>query len=773
MAKTQHFGLNHFGAEGRLSDEGHKFTSRDRILLDAILHSIATHDHRPVSAGGGVLAGPPAGIYLELVVSTTGGTLPAGRDYYYKFSYVDANGNETEASSALLVSTPDLITPPETQNLTTATTGGSLAPGTYKYALAFYQAAGGVTTAPNLSSISIPFGTGTNTVTIPLPTLPDDADGWKIYRKGPGDLEYWLLDTVAAGPLEYVDDGSISPDCTQKRPLANSTNSTNSVTIDLPPSELPLDTRIVAWRIYRTQTPGAYPVNSLVATVVETTTEGGADLVTTYVDEGSALSLGVPLGQTAIPPSPPQLDAGDIFDLLGGRLPAVLAPLGVRAFNMLLPGTLAVKDYHQFVPPHDMLVERLDAFFLTAPTGLTAATNFITVRVSDNASENAVQKIWTDAETADEIQAIYNTATSGTFTLSDGVDTTAAIPFDALAADIETRLEADITSIVDVTVSGSGRINDPWVVTFVNPAATNLVQLTAVDTLVGGSTFITTVRDGSNGGTFTIGDGTTTTAAIAFNALAATVETRLEADLASIIDVTVTGAGTVADPWVITFLNPGGQPVPLLIVFDDIALNGNAFVEEVTRGFGPTQVDLVIDQNQAGHFWQSPTTDFGTQEAETAPATGGTQVSDQVALNDVAMELDTQNEENYWNVGVLEAGEYVARFWIADPDVSASFDIEVVDDHLGVPVLMESRSIAPERPVYTPAYEVYFTSTGVEDIFLVTTKTDAGVGRVRVDKYAYEAVLPVLHGGSNVTVEVLVTGAPTTNGADLQISLWH
>lgn len=771
MGKTQHFGLNKFGADGRLSDEAYKFSQKDRDLIDALFFTLMNHDHRLTTSGA--IEGPPANVFLDLTVSTSGGTLPAGRDYYYKFSYIDSNGNESAASSAAIVSTPDPIVAPTTQTLSTATTGGTLDPGTYKYAMAFYQDAGGITTAPNISSITVPAGTSTNTITIPLETLPDDADGWKIYRKAPGDLEYYLLDTVASGPTEYTDDGTTSPDCTKKRPTSNTTNSTNSIDIDLPASELPLNTAITAWNIYRTSTAGFYPANSLLASVVDTTTEGGADLVTTYTDTGGALNLGIPLQQTAIPTPPPQLDARDIFDSSSERLPSSLAPLGVHSFNLLMPGTLAQQTYHQFQPPHDMPVERIDGFFLTAPTGLTPSSDYLTVRFQDDATQNEIQSLYNDAIEEDEIQRLYNNATTGTFTLSDGVDTTSSIAYDALASVIETRLEADIASITDVTVTGSGTSNDPWIITFVDPGSTDVSQLIPVDSFGGGeSSTITTLVQGNDGGTFTLSDGTDTTSGIAYNAAAATVETRLETDIASITAVTVTGSGTEADPWLIEFVNPGGQDVDELIV-NDTNLNGFSYLEEETEGYGITTVDFVIDQNQQSHNYQTPATDFGSQEAEESPATGGTQVSDTLALNDVAMELDAQSEENYWNVGTLEAGDYRARFWVADVQKTASFDIEVVDDHLGTPSTMASESLTPARSVYTPHYELKFTSTGSEDIFFVVTKTDTGTDAVRVDKYEYVLDLPTLKGGSTVTAEVIVTGSPTTNGDDLQLTLWY
>ncbi len=864
MGRTQHLGLNKFGAEGRLSDEGHKFSLRDRDLIDSLIQSLLLHNHAPVQ--GDSLVGPPSGTAPTLTLGTTGGILLAGRDYYYKVAYVDINGNETEAGAAGLVSTPDALTPPESQVLITADTGGTLVAGTYKYAMAFFQTAGGVTTAPNTDTIVIPTGTSTNTVTIPLPTLPDGADGWNIYRKGPGDLEYWFLVAVASGPTQYVDDGSINPDCTSRRPTANTTNSTNKITIDLPAGYLPLDSRITGWRIYRTSAAGSYSSNSLVATVVETTTEGGADLVTTFVDVGEALSQGIPLIQTAVPAPVAQLDAALAFLVDSDRLPAALAPPGVRAFNLLLPGTLAVQDYHQFVPPHDMFVERLDAFYLTAPTGLTPITDFLTVRVADDATQDEIQSLYNDAVTQNEIQQLYNNATQGTFTLSDGTDTTSAIAFDALASVLKTRLEADITSITTVNVSGSGTQNDPWSIEFVNPGAQDITLMIVADSGMGGgeSSTITTTVEGSDGGTFTLSDGTDTTSGIAFDAASSVLKTRLEADITSITTVTVTGTGILSDPWLIEFDNPGSQDLAMLIV-DDALLNGISLILENTKGFGITEVDLIIDQNQAGHFFQTPTTEGASQEAETAPAAGGASVSDTLALNDVAMELDAQNENNFWQVGLLSPGEYVFKFWVADTDQTSTFVVRtneltvetqslhnnsstgdftitfqgqttaaiswnesaanlkaalellsniitvsvtgigtagdpwkidfdnpagnvdeittndagmdgtstIATDTAGTSVVLDSLSVATGRPVYTPEYELFVTLDGTEIVQLEVEKTDTGVDRVRVDKYEYEALLPVLNGGSNCTIEVLVTGTPTTNGDDLQLTLWY
>jgi hypothetical protein len=316
MGSTTHFGLSKFGPEGRLTDEGSKFTLKDRETIDALLWTFANHDHQSTGQVD-ALVGPLPNSYPLLELGTNG-VLAAGRDYHYKFSYLDADGNETAASITATITTPSALGPPPVMLLSTATTGGTLVAGTYKYALSYYQASG-ETTAPNIATIIVPAGTSTNTITITLSTIADGATGWKIYRKGPGDQEYWLLDTQAAPAATYVNDGSVSPDCTKRRATTNTTNTANSVVVTIPPAELPLDTRVTSWRVYRTSIAGVYESQSLVSTVVETTTEGGSDLVTSYEDVGGTLGIGIPLGQSAVPPVVPQLDASRAFSLDGGR----------------------------------------------------------------------------------------------------------------------------------------------------------------------------------------------------------------------------------------------------------------------------------------------------------------------------------------------------------------------------------------------------------------------------------------------------------------------
>ncbi len=65
---------------------------------------------------------------------------------------------------------------------------------------------------------------------------------------------------------------------------------------------------------------------------------------------------------------------------------------------------------------------------------------------------------------------IWHDHNSGTFTISDGTDTTApALVFNITAAALETQLELDFASITDIHVTGDGSEDDPWTIEWVDP----------------------------------------------------------------------------------------------------------------------------------------------------------------------------------------------------------------------------------------------------------------------------------------------------------------
>ncbi len=84
------------------------------------------------------------------------------------------------------------------------------------------------------------------------------------------------------------------------------------------------------------------------------------------------------------------------------------------------------------------------------------------------------------------------TATGGTFTITDGVDTTDPIAFDASAATIETRIQDDLAAFTDVVMSEQGGI---IFITYVVPNHSPTLSLN-VGLLTGGTATLTATQDG-------------------------------------------------------------------------------------------------------------------------------------------------------------------------------------------------------------------------------------------------------------------------------------
>ncbi len=106
----------------------------------------------------------------------------------------------------------------------------------------------------------------------------------------------------------------------------------------------------------------------------------------------------------------------------------------------------------------------------------------------------------------------------------------------------------------------------------------------------------------TSGGTFTLTFPEGKTAALSATALAATIETALDALIASGMDVD--GSGTAADPWVITYTTAlGERPLPIA---GDIALSGN--------GTGSSEVyrNAVRSKNQSARIAISSNATGGT-----------------------------------------------------------------------------------------------------------------------------------------------------------------
>jgi len=88
--------------------------------------------------------------------------------------------------------------------------------------------------------------------------------------------------------------------------------------------------------------------------------------------------------------------------------------------------------------------------------------------------------------TINEVQSIYNNASSGTFTLRFEGETTGALAYNSDAPTVELALET-LTTLIDVAVTGAGTLGAPWMVTFLDPPK-NVPLLIADNSGLGGAT---------------------------------------------------------------------------------------------------------------------------------------------------------------------------------------------------------------------------------------------------------------------------------------------
>lgn len=116
---------------------------------------------------------------------------------------------------------------------------------------------------------------------------------------------------------------------------------------------------------------------------------------------------------------------------------------------------------------------------------------------------------------------------------------------------------------------------------------------------------IQSLYNNSTTGDFTISFDGATTAAIAWNAADSAVKAALEL-LSTITLVTVTGAGTVGDPWLITFQNPGGEDVAA-ITTNDGGMDGASTIAEDTKGIGGGARKIML------RGWRQTTWELETQ----------------------------------------------------------------------------------------------------------------------------------------------------------------
>lgn len=281
------------------------------------------------------------------------------------------------------------------------------------------------------------------------------------------------------------------------------------------------------------------------------------------------------------------------------------------------------------------------------PSILLTAANpgedfFVTVTIGDGSSTNEIQTL-----------TFLPAPNGGTFTLSFDGQTTAAISYvngdpSATAANILSALNA-LSNIApgDVTVEAVSQLiyNVTFLVTY---ASTNVPLMTInYDSLLGGdvTVAVATVQEGvlpvdevqtlslpsaPTGGTFTLTYSGQTTAAIAYNANAATVQAALEAlSNIGVGDVVCSGGALPGTPVIITFGTLLGDQDVALITGDGTSLTGGAnnitAITTVRNGSAGT------NQQQRYHYISTP--GARTARWRCSSATGVTQYSAAFAVS--------------------------------------------------------------------------------------------------------------------------------------------
>lgn len=338
---TSNYSFQILESGDNFSENNYKFTSEDRRQMDALHKHHETHQHTGASATDLVPDAP------SLFLTTTGGNLQAGTTIYYTITLVDPAGMESGRSTEAQITMPAAVATPSNPSLSTATTGGILAPGQYFYAISAYVTVTTIeTTAPVQSTISVPVGTFTNTITITLPDLPTGATGFNIYRRAPGDTKLFFLDsvdmTVATPPTEYVDTGEVEKDCDRGVAVVNTTNSTNMVTITYP-GATPTVPDGYTWKIYRTffAAGDSRWDTSLLHHVVEETFTGSGVIDPDFDDTGQATGTGSPPTASTLVNQPSKIDLEDGAEVQN-RLPVGHVQAFPWTVQFAFSGTLAV-----------------------------------------------------------------------------------------------------------------------------------------------------------------------------------------------------------------------------------------------------------------------------------------------------------------------------------------------------------------------------------------------------------------------------------------------
>lgn len=338
---TSFLGLSALGAGDDPTEDGHKFFGQDRDDIDSAIRRALLHRHTGVADNVDTPVTAPT---LELDTGL-GGVLRAGQRIYYRYSLIDEYGTESVASPVAFIDTPAaLTTPAAPSGISYLTSGGTLLPGSYYYRLSAYDGANTIETrSSDPAHVIVPAGSSTNQVTFTLPSLPAGADGFNVYRRKPGgDFAYLTsIDMqVATPPTDFTDDGSIVDDCVRRLPSGNLTAGSNAVVVTLP-GATPTVPEGHSWRLYRSYDSLTW-VNTLLATIVEETSEGSGIITPEYTDLGIGASVGQPRTTTPNFQAPEKINFDDGSEIQGVLPPAHL--LGDQVIEFRFPGPVEVQE---------------------------------------------------------------------------------------------------------------------------------------------------------------------------------------------------------------------------------------------------------------------------------------------------------------------------------------------------------------------------------------------------------------------------------------------
>lgn len=315
-AYTNHYGLVKLLPGEKGSVDNYAFYTRNLDSIDLKLFGGNEGHHHNGEAGD--LADPVIG--LSCTLSATPGYIPAGVTVRYRFTWVNAAGEETGPSEETTINTPAPIATPGRPILSAQyDPSGILLGGNYWYILSAWVGNTNQETAGGANAyITLPVPTSNvspNAVLLTMPTVPAGADGWNIYKRSPGTTTYNFLDSIEADELTYLDDGTVALNCNRSAPNGNNTNASYAVDLVLP-GATPTIPAGCTWRIYRTYTVNDWD-SSYLAWVVEETFEGSGIIVTTYTDIGTATQVGRYPTQSQISGSPDPVDLTDSAEVQG------------------------------------------------------------------------------------------------------------------------------------------------------------------------------------------------------------------------------------------------------------------------------------------------------------------------------------------------------------------------------------------------------------------------------------------------------------------------